>query len=384
MSWQGFLSDDRQEQEQLDILRPLIEDATKDSVLWLQSDSSAEERAHVLALQTGLTDLARIVERRMERRKLPKDEWEYSETVTEVLTRLEKAREAGGGKIVGKGLARLAEHLPKELPGSKPPKRPRVKIPPPVKPLNTSGGIWLGPPAAQMHHEQEVAMEYPGNFPTESRARVEAARIRAGRRFDSDKAKAKWNSDIEALFKTYVLTMFLAFAQEASRLRLWPVDKMRENCQEFLRLLTIEAYFQKGKAAGLRDMISNWNGTIIWEFQQEIEKTPQWRKFENILLKLAEGSTGEKQAESSRAQNRDKIPQSIKSKSAHVAVGNTREEILRPILDKQGLTVHGWANQASVDFHTADNYLKGVTKPYPDTLKKLADVLGVKVEELPE
>ena len=146
-------------------------------------------------------------------------------------------------------------------------------------------------------------MEYPGDFPAESRAKVEAARIRAGRRFEFDRAKAKWNSDIEALFKSYVLAMFLAFAKEASRLRLWPVDKMRKNCQEFLRLLTIEAYFQKGKAAGLRDMISNWNGSILWEFQQEIEQTPQWRQFENILLKLAERSPSKEQVESSRARN---------------------------------------------------------------------------------
>jgi hypothetical protein len=190
-----------------------------------------------------------------------------------------------------------AIELEKQAEGTKPPKRLGVKLPPPTEPVNTSGGIWLGSPEVQKHRERETAMKYPGDFPVESRAKVEAARIRAGRRFDSDKTKAKWISDIEALFKSYVLTMFLAFAEEAWRLRLWPVDKMRENCQEFLRLLTIEAYFQKGRAAGLRDMISNWNGSILWEFQQEIEKTPQWRKFENILLKLAEGSPGQIQEE---------------------------------------------------------------------------------------
>ena len=76
MSWQEYLNNDRREQEQLDIIRALIEDATKDTTLWLQGDPSAEERVHVLAIQTGLADLARIVERRMERRKLSKDEWE--------------------------------------------------------------------------------------------------------------------------------------------------------------------------------------------------------------------------------------------------------------------------------------------------------------------
>jgi hypothetical protein len=119
MSWQEYQNNDRREQEQLEIIRALIEDATKDTTLWLQDDPSAEERIHVLAIQTGLADLARIVERRMERRKLPKDEREYSETVSEVLSRLEKARKLRGNIIVGRGLGRLTERLPQELPGAK-------------------------------------------------------------------------------------------------------------------------------------------------------------------------------------------------------------------------------------------------------------------------
>jgi len=74
-------------------------------------------------------------------------------------------------------------------------------------------------------------MDYRQDFPAESRARVEAARIRAGRQFDSKKTKAQWRSDIEALFWTYVLTPFLVFAEESSRLRLWPVDEMDQNCR---------------------------------------------------------------------------------------------------------------------------------------------------------
>lgn len=77
-------------------------------------------------------------------------------------------------------------------------------------------------------------MEYPVDFPSESRAKVEATRIRAARRFDSDKSKAKWNSEIEAHFISYVLTVFLAFAKESWRLRLWPMDKTRDKCLAFL------------------------------------------------------------------------------------------------------------------------------------------------------
>ena len=63
---------------------------------------------------------------------------------------------------------------------------------------------------------------------------------------------------------------------------------------------------------------------------------------------------------------------------------NTREAFVIPILKKKGLSIHGWASTANVDFHTADNYLKGKSKPYRDTLKKLADSLGVEVANLPQ
>jgi hypothetical protein len=104
MDWRSY---DRWEQEQLDICRALIEDATKDTALWLQGDASAEERVHVLEIQTGLANLTRIIERRMDRHNEAKDDWDYSETVSEVLLNLDKARELRGN-IVGKGLARLA------------------------------------------------------------------------------------------------------------------------------------------------------------------------------------------------------------------------------------------------------------------------------------
>jgi lambda repressor-like predicted transcriptional regulator len=220
----------------------------------------------------------------------------------------------------------------------------------------------------------EVAMveKYPRDFPTESRAKVEAARIRAGRRFDSDKAKAKWRSDIEVLFRNYLLTIFLTFAKEAASFRLWP-----ENCQDFLRLLTIEVYFQKGKAAGLRDMISDWNGSILWEFQQELEKTPQWRSFENILLKLAKEPDGNKQPESSHSQN------NVDGQIADPA-GNKRQSFVLAILESKGWSTHQFSIEAQLDSHTVSDFLKGKTKPNRSTRKRLADALGIAVNELPK
>ena len=55
-----------------------------------------------------------------------------------------------------------------------------------------------------------------------------------------------------------------------------------------------------------------------------------------------------------------------------------------PILEKKGFSIRGWARKAGVDFHTANDYLKGKSKPYPDTLKSLADALGIEVAKLLE
>ena len=119
MDWDTYRNDDRQEQEQLEVMGAQIRDAMKDTAAWLGSGNlSAEEQVHFLATQEGLADLARIVERRMERRKLPKDEWEYPETVGRVLSRLDKVRQIRG-HMLGIGLNRFVNDLPKELPGLK-------------------------------------------------------------------------------------------------------------------------------------------------------------------------------------------------------------------------------------------------------------------------
>ncbi len=62
---------------------------------------------------------------------------------------------------------------------------------------------------------------------------------------------------------------------------------------------------------------------------------------------------------------------------------NDRESFVMPILGKRGWSILDWANNSEVDYHTASDYLKGKTAPYKSTLKKLADSLGVDVQELP-
>jgi len=216
----------------------------------------------------------------------------------------------------------------------------------------------------------EVAMDYPQDFPAESRARIEVAMIRAGRQFDLKKAKAKCRSDVEVLFSNYVLTPFVLFAMESSRLGLWQADEMDGRCRDFLRLFTIDAYYRKGKAAGLRDMISNWNGGIVWEAQQKMEGTLQWRRYENILLKFAA-----KQTESSRAQNSGKTTQKSESKPT----GRPRKDAERELVRKLKANGKSWKDIAA-EINTQTGKDKS-PEAYRGLLKNRANTPGKNVQK---
>jgi hypothetical protein len=62
---------------------------------------------------------------------------------------------------------------------------------------------------------------------------------------------------------------------------------------------------------------------------------------------------------------------------------NAREAFVLPILKQKGWSTNDWAQESKVDFHTADDYLKGETHPYRSTRKKLAVALGLAEDKLP-
>ena len=60
-----------------------------------------------------------------------------------------------------------------------------------------------------------------------------------------------------------------------------------------------------------------------------------------------------------------------------------RESFVRLLLVEKGWSTLDWAQKSNVDFHTADNYLKGKTSPCASTRRKLASSLGIAVADLP-
>jgi hypothetical protein len=85
-------------------------------------------------------------------------------------------------------------------------------------------------------------MEYPPDFPAQSRDKVEAEKIHADQDFDSAEPSPQ---DIERHVKAYVLRIFLVFVNEACALHLWPVDQMKLHCSKFLSDLIEDAYLEK-------------------------------------------------------------------------------------------------------------------------------------------
>src|SRR5260370_9169566 len=62
---------------------------------------------------------------------------------------------------------------------------------------------------------------------------------------------------------------------------------------------------------------------------------------------------------------------------------NERASFVKPILDEKGWSTLDWAKHSEVDFNTAASYLKGKTRTFKSSRKKLAESLGVEVQKLP-
>src|SRR6202040_1629360 len=114
-------------------------------------------------------------------------------------------------------------------------------------------------------------------------------------------------------------------------------------CRKFLRLLTIDVYFEKGynkKGGRLLEMTSNWDGSILPRVAQEFEKTPEWRQYQDALLEMASPAT--KPRRTSNAPNKKR------------RLVKKRRLFVLPILDRKGWSILEWADESKVNFNTAN------------------------------
>lgn len=111
--------------EQMAVVRALVLDAIRCAIP--RADSSTEEQVYVLGMQERFNDLARIIERLIERRALAGDSREWTKKLDGVRSLLEKAKAVRGS--IGKDLDPLVDRLPRQLPGEQPSpnKKPTVR-----------------------------------------------------------------------------------------------------------------------------------------------------------------------------------------------------------------------------------------------------------------
>jgi len=155
-------------------------------------------------------------------------------------------------------------------------------------------------------------LRYPREFSAGARNRIEAKRIRSYQEFEKAKEAVSLDSDVPALLRQCILSVFLTFAREACAVGKsgsagWSIDKIDRECLEFLRIMTIEAWYDKGfgKNGGcFRSVTSHLTGSIEDHTMRAFQATSEWQKYQDLLLEVAGDDTNDdrKNAEVPRIQ----------------------------------------------------------------------------------
>jgi hypothetical protein len=323
--------------DELGSIRGLIEDASRDSVLWLQGDPSAEERAHVLEMQGRLADLDRIITRSMERRGSPDDDRQWSETVAEVLSLLEKAREVRGN-IVGKGMGRLADQLPRRLRDSK---VRSVRAPAPPKALSGTGG-WVPPrPKAP-----QIPPNPPVSFPLDLWPRTCVILAEAAKRYPDREQR------MPELCRHYISEMTPLFCEAVEAGTIKGGAVLQENLggmQDLLRSLLV--YNDDGPHSGFGGLSND-----AYKIYVEARNSEEWHKLAKAIAD---------------AQAETRQPQSVK-RSVDWRIGRNIDKLR----NECGWSFDKLAEKTGIDKKLILSHVNRGAKPHPSTMREYAQAFA--------
>ena len=143
-------------------------------------------------------------------------------------------------------------------------------------------------------------MNFPSDFPAYAQAAVIAEQVKASASFNAALNRPAPTSPfshseqehVTALAKKYVLRIFGTFAHQACELGqgvIWTATRVDDASREFLRHLAIDVRVEFGELP-IRKMITDM-GYITSAVWQEFTTSPEWKKYQEELLEVAELQT---------------------------------------------------------------------------------------------
>jgi hypothetical protein len=102
------------------------------------------------------------------------------------------------------------------------------------------------------------------------------------------------------------MRVFLGFAREACKFgkdsghRAWSDRELDQRCREFLLMIVVDAWVEKGKDLGIRQPFSsphNWGYSLDDDAKRKIEKSPEWKQYRELLLETFEDQSARSPAQ---------------------------------------------------------------------------------------
>jgi hypothetical protein len=252
-------------------------------------------------------------------------------------------------------------------------------------------------------------VQYPSEFPHDARARVEAETRRAYIALEQDVGGMEnWRRNVP--FLRCVMRIFLAFAGEACEFGMkshhpaWSDCELDQRCRDSLLEIVIDAWEHKAKDLGINKMFSSqgWGYSINDDDRRRIEKSPEWKQYQDLLIEAFDAQSAPA-ADDSLPQPEPAAPTAPETEAAvpppatmassggrtpsFTAADTTQHErrraVVDPILKAKRWTVNKWGTQAGVGKNCPYEYLSGRRNLSDANLLALAQVLGLKAEDLP-
>lgn len=166
---------------------------------------------------------------------------------------------------------------------------------------------------------------------------------------------------------------------------LWRVERLEQYADEIR--IVYEKEIESGRFADTPDL---WAAVYAQNILPLV--SPKIRSLRGSMahnLWITGGSGPGEQATIEEALRRlDRLKARLESELANAVAHaednmiSSREKRLRSLLVQKGWSTNDLAVHSGVDFHTADNFIKGKTKSYPNTRNKMAKALEVDPEDL--